>query len=174
MSVFDSLSQEHALLIKLVIKIERAAAERDDRVAARDMRNNLLVLLKALEAHQRLEHLVYDESPDLPTPAAYGAMSKVERQHKDLAALREEAASILSTMTPEGGTAIRELSLRLCSLLRHLIDQEERILWPSFNAYIGRSTMHRLSRQAREQYKAMERDVTRYWSEVEAYGNSCR
>jgi len=174
MSVFDSLSKEHELLLKLVTRLERAADERDERTAAREMRNILLVLFKALEAHQRLEHLVYDESPDLPSPAAYRAMARVEQQHKDLTGLREEAVSILNTMTPEGGSAIRELSLRLGGLMRRLIDQEERTLWPSFNAYAGRSTLHRLSRQAHEQYRAMEREVSRYWTEVEAYGTGDR
>lgn len=171
MSIFDSLSREHALLLKLVARLERAAAERDERAAARETRNILLVLFKALEAHQRLEHLVYDESPDLPTPAAYRALAKVGKQHKDLTALREEVVAILNTMTPEGGAAIRELSLRLAGMLRRLIDQEERTLWPSFNAYAGRSTLHRLARQAHEQYRAMEREVGRYWAEVEAYEN---
>lgn len=170
MSVFDSLSKEHALLLKLVASLDRAADERDERTAAREMRNVLLVLFKALEAHQRLEHLVYDESPDLPTPAAYGALSRVEKQHKDLTALREEAVAILNTMTPEGGASIRDLAHRLGVLLRRLIDEEERTLWPSFNSYARRSTLHRLSRQAQEQYREMEREVNRYWAEIESYG----
>ncbi len=169
MSVFDSLSQEHALLIKLIGRLERAADGKDERIAARETRNILLVLFKALEAHQNLEHLIYDESPDLPTPAAYKALASVESQHRAVAALREEAAALLSSITPEGGSSIRDLSLRLAGLLRHLIDEEERTLWPSFNAYAGRSTLHRLSRQAREQYVVMERDVNRYWAEVESY-----
>lgn len=169
MSVFDSLTQEHAVLLKLVGCLERAADVRGGRVAARETRNILLVLFKALEAHQRLEHLIYDESPELPTPAAYKALASVESQHRAVAALRDEAASLLSSITPEGGASIRELSLRLANLLRHLIDEEERKLWPSFNAYAGRSTLHRLSRQAHMQCLKMERDVNRYWAEVESY-----
>lgn len=170
MSVFDSLSREHAILLRLVEHLERAAEEKDERVAARETRNILLVLFKALEAHQRLEHLVYDESPDLPTPAAYKALADVENQHKALTELRAEAASLLNALTPEGGATMRELATRLGGLLRRLIENEERNLWPSFNAYAGRSTLHRLSRQAREQYRAMEREVNRYWAEVESYG----
>lgn len=174
MSVFDSLSREHAILLKLVEHLERAAAEKDERAAARETRNILLVLFKALEAHQRLEHLVYDESPDLPSPAAYKALSDVERQHKAVTELREEAASLLNTLTPEGGASMRQLAPRLGQLLRRLIEDEERKLWPSFHAYAGRSTLHRLARQAHEQYRAMEREVNRYWAEVEAYGNGGR
>lgn len=169
MSVFDSLSKEHALLLRLIGRLERAADVRDARVAARETRNILLVLFKALEAHQRLEHLIYDESPEMPTPAAYKALARIESQHQALTELREEAAALLGSISPEGGTSIRELSLRLADLLRHLIDEEERTLWPSFNAYAGRSTLHRLSRQAHEQYTEMERDVNRYWAEVESY-----
>ncbi|MDP3542220.1 MAG: hemerythrin domain-containing protein [Elusimicrobiota bacterium] len=174
MSVFDSLSKEHALLLRLVERLERAAAEREDRRAAHELRTILLVLFKALEAHQTLEHLVYDESPDLPTPAAYRELAEVERQHKAVADMREEVASLLNTITPEGGAAVRELSLRLGALLRRLIDEEERKLWPRFNAYACRSTLNRLARQAREQFRAMETEVNRYWAEVEAYDSGGR
>lgn len=169
MSVFESLAREHVLLLKLVGRLERAAAERDPRGAARETRNVLLVLFKALEAHEHLEHLIFDESPEHPSSAAYKALASVEKQHQALAALREEAGALLSSITPEGGESIRNLAQRLATLLRRHFDEEERKLWPSFNAYAGRSTLHRLSRQAHEQYQAMERDVNRYWAEVESY-----
>ncbi len=174
MSVFDSLSREHALLLMLVKHLERAVGERDERTAARETRNILLVLFKALKAHENLETLVFEDSPEAPSPAAYKALAGIETQHRTLHELQKEAETILNTLTPEGGASIRELSLRLARLLRRHFDEEERLLWPSFNAYAGRSTMHRLSRQAREQYRAMEREVHRYWAEVEAYGNGGR
>lgn len=169
MSVFDSLSGEHALLLKLVDRLERAAEERDERVAARETRNLLLVLFKALEAHQTLEHLVYDESPEPPTPAAYRALTQVHKQHEAVAMLRREAASLLNTLTPEGGGAVRRLSTELAAMLRRLIAEEENTLWPSFHAYAGRSTLHRLGRRAEAQFSAMKRDIARYWAEVEDY-----
>ena len=168
MSVFDSLNQEHALLLKLVGRLERAADGRDERVAARETRNILLVLFKPRGAPAPRAP-IYDESPEMPTPAAYKALANIESQHRALTDLREEAAALLGSISPEGGASIRELSLRLANLLRHLIDEEERTLWPSFNAYAGRSTLHRLSRQAHAQYQEMERDVNRYWAEVESY-----
>jgi hemerythrin-like domain-containing protein len=169
MSVFDSLSKEHALLLKLVGRLERAAGERDERLAAREIRNILLVLFKALKAHEELENLVFAESPEAPSPSAYKALASIESQHRALNELQKEAETILNTLTPEGGSTIRELSLRLASLLRRHFDEEERTLWPSFNAYAGRSMLHRLARQAREQFRTMERDVDRYWAEVETY-----
>ncbi|MEK7232738.1 MAG: hemerythrin domain-containing protein [Elusimicrobiota bacterium] len=169
MSVFDSLSQEHVLLLKLVGRLERAAAEKDSRASARETRNILLVMFKALEAHAQLEHMIYDKSLELPSAAAYKALAGVERQHKALSALRDEASALLTIITPEGGESLRALAVRLAQLLRGLIEDEERKLWPSFNAYAGRSTLHRLSKQARKQYLAMERDVNRYWAEVESY-----
>lgn len=169
MSVFDSLAKEHALLLRLVGRLERAASEPDGRAAARETRNILLVLFKALEAHEALEHLVFDDSPDAPPPAAYAALAKVEAQHESLAALRKEAAALLGSVSLEGVEPVRELALNLAKLLRRHFDDEERTLWPGFHAYARRSTLHRLSRQAAEQLKLMERDVTRYWAEVEEY-----
>ena len=169
MSVFDSLTREHALMLKLVSRLERAAAEADARVAAHETRTILLVLFKALEAHEHLEHLIFDECPELPTEAACAALANVEAQHQALGALREEAVALLTSITPEGGESIRALAVRLAKLLRLHFEEEERRLWPSFNAYAGRSTLHRLSRQAREQFVTMERDINRYWTEVESY-----
>lgn len=174
MSVFVSLGKEHVLLLRLVDRLESAAAERDGRDAARATRNILLVLFKALEAHERLEHLIFDESPDLPSAAAYKALANVEEQHRALAALREEAGALLRSIAPEGVENVRELALRLATLLRRHFEEEERRLWPTFNAYAKRSTLHRLSRQAAEQLAAMERDVGRYWAEVEAYMDGSR
>lgn len=169
MSVFGSLSGEHALLLKLVDRLERAAGERDERLSARETRNILLVLFKALEAHQTLEHMVYDESPEPPTPGAYRALTQVRKQHEAVAMLRREAASLLNALTPEGGAAVRRLSTQLAAMLRRLIAEEENTLWPSFHAYAGRSTLHRLSRRAEAQFSAMKRDIARYWAEVEEY-----
>lgn len=162
MSVFDSLAREHELLLRLVGRLERAAAEPDARAAVRETRGILLVLLKALEAHEGLEHQIFEESPEAPSPSAYKALAGVESQHRTLAALREEASALLGGITPDGGEPIRDLALRLARLLRRHFAEEERTLWPSFNAYAGRSTLHRLSRQAREQALAMQLEVETY------------
>lgn len=154
MSVFESLAKEHALLLKLIDRLERATVPETSLL--------LTVLFKALDAHERLEHLVFDESPEPPTPAAYKALSKTEEQHRTLGDLRAEAEAV-----PAGSEEIRPLARRLASLLRRHFDEEERRLWPSFNAYAGRSTLHRLARQAAEQLAALEREVETYWAEIE-------
>lgn len=169
MSVFTSLAKEHALLLGLVDRLERAAGRRDGREAARETRNILLVLFKALEAHEDLEHAIFDDPPERPSPAAYRALAKVEEQHRALASLREEARALLGSLRPGGVETVRELALRLAALLRRHFEAEERDLWPSFIACAGRSTLHRLASRASAQLAAMERDVVRYWAEVETY-----
>lgn len=169
MSVFDSLAKEHALLLRLVERLERAVAVPDEREAARETRNILLVLLKALSAHEQLEHLVFDEPAEMPSAAARKALAAVEKQHEALADLKTRAEALLGDLTPAGGREIRILARRYATLLRRHFTEEERALWPSFHACAGRSTLHGLARKAGAQLRTMERDINRYWAEVESY-----
>lgn len=168
MSVFKSLAEEHSLLLSLIGRIERAASDPDLRCAARDTRNLLLVLLKALEAHERLEHLVFDRDSPSSGPLDEAA-ALVERQHLALTSLREEAAVLLRDLSRENDVAMRGLARRLTRLLRRHFEDEERLLWPNFNASAGRSRLHSLKRQARAQVKTMKKELDGYLIAVEDY-----
>ncbi|MFI5347112.1 MAG: hemerythrin domain-containing protein [Elusimicrobiota bacterium] len=169
MSVFASLAREHALLLRLVARLERGAADPDPRVAARETRNVLLVLFKALEAHERLEDAVFAATPERPSLAAAKALAEVEKQHRALGVLREEASQAMRSLDPEGGETIRAVGVRLAHLLRGHFNEEERRLWPSFNTYASRSTLNLLSRRAERQVVEMERELDRYWEAIGDY-----
>ncbi|MFI5362113.1 MAG: hemerythrin domain-containing protein [Elusimicrobiota bacterium] len=171
MSVFQYLTEEHALLLRLVGRLERGSADPDERAAARETRNILLVLLKALESHERLERLVFDPAPKPHelSVAERRALLVVEGQHRMLAELREEAVALLRDGPRDGSAPLRALVLRLATLLRRHFQDEERELWPSFNAHADRSTLGRLDRQVRSHVRAMEGELSRYWAEVADY-----
>lgn len=157
MSVFKALAEEHGLLLVLVGRLERASD-------ARDARCLLLVLLRALEAHENLEHLVFDED----TPAT-AALANVERQHASLNVLRAEVQALLQDIGREHDDALRTMTRSLARLLRRHFEDEERTLWPSFNASAGRSRLHRLGRLARAQVQAMKKELDGYRIAVEDY-----
>ncbi|UPT75442.1 MAG: hemerythrin domain-containing protein [Elusimicrobiota bacterium] len=161
MSVFKSLSEEHALLLNLVGRLERASD-------AKDVRNLLLVLLKALEAHENLEHMVFDRE-STASGATGAALALIERQHHALDELREEASELLKNVGREKDAAVQTLTRRLASLLRRHFEDEERTLWPRFDAAVGRSPRHRLGRVARAQVKAMKKELDDYRVAVEDY-----
>ena len=169
MSVFKSLTEEHALLLNLIGRLERAATNPDLRCASRDTRNLLLVLLKALEAHESLEHLVFDPGPEPPSAPKGAALALVERQHRALAALRAEATELLQGLPREDAASIRGLAQRLTHLLRRHFKYEERLLWPNFNASTGRSRLNSLDRLARAQLRAMTKELDSYLTAVESY-----
>ncbi len=169
MSVFKSLAEEHSLLLVLVVRLERATTEPNSRSAARDTRNLLLVLLKALEAHEGLEHLVFDGESQPSSGPKSAALAQVEQQHLALAALREEAAALLRGLSREDDVSMRALARRLARLLRRHFEDEERTLWPNFNASAGRSRLHRLDRLARAQVRAMKKELDGYLIAVEDY-----
>lgn len=167
MSVFKSLGDEHALILSLLGRLERAIADPDERSAVRETRNSLLVLVKALEAHDHLERLVFDPEPGVPAGAGGAPWASVERQHVALSALREEALSLLQELPREDPATVRGLSRRLARLLRRHFEDEERSLWPSFNATAGRSRLHLLDREARAQVKTMKKEFDAYLSAFE-------
>ncbi|MBI5247594.1 MAG: hemerythrin domain-containing protein [Elusimicrobia bacterium] len=169
MSVFTSLAEEHALLLRVIGRLERGAVDPDPRAADRETRNTLLVLLRALEAHERLEHLVFDEAPAMSTPDGERARRLIEGQHFVLTRLREEARDLLAQKPDGDGVALRAAAVRLARLLRLHFTDEERKLWPTFNAVAGRSTLHRLSRQASVQLRLMTREIDLYWAAINDY-----
>lgn len=169
MSVFKSLGDEHALIISLLGRLERATADPDARSSARETRNALLVLLRALEGHDRLEHLVFDPEAGAPAAAASAPLASIEHQHIALSALREEALTLLQELPHEDAATVRGLSRRLARLLRRHFEDEERSLWPNFNATAGRSRLHLLDRQARAQVKTMKKEFDAYLSAFEEY-----
>ena len=169
MSVFLALAQEHGLMLKLVGRLERGVSDPDARAAAQETRSILLVLLKALEEHERLEHLLFDRILEPPSLLARKALVLVEGQHRLLAALREEAVVLLRDGPVEGCATLRTLVHRLARLLRRHFEDEERGLWPSFNAFATRSTLSSLDRLARAQVREMARELDRYGAEVADY-----
>lgn len=169
MSVFKSLAEEHALLLRVIARLERGAGDPDPREADRETRNALLVLLNALESHERLEHMVFDDAPAMTTPAGERAKELIEGQHSVLAKLREEARELLASPHDDEGVALRGAAVRLARLLRLHFSTEERTLWPTFNAVAGRSALSRLSRTASVQLQKMKREVELLWSAIDDY-----
>lgn len=157
MSVFKALSEEHGLLLILVDRLERAADQKETHAL-------LLVLLRALEAHENLEHMIFDAGKNIS-----GALAHVERQHRALGALRAEALTLLQNLRGEHDAALRGLVRRLARLLRGHFRDEERTLWPSFNASAERSRLQRLDRLARAQVRAMKKELDDYRIAVESY-----
>lgn len=169
MSVFKSLAEEHALILSLVGRLERATAVLDARSSLKETRSLLLALLKALEAHEALERVIFAREPGTPAGAKSAAQALNESQHLALQELRAEAASLLQELPREDAAAMRGLSRRLARQLRRHFKDEELALWTDINASAGRSRLHRLDRQAREQVAAMKKEFEVYMTAIEDY-----
>ena len=174
MSLFISLSEEHALLLHIIGRLERGAADPDPRAADRETRNTLLVLLNALELHESLERLVFDSMPEMTSPAGEQARRLIAGQHTVLTRVRDEARRALAEAPRSDSVAVQGVAKRLAHLLRRHFEDEERKLWPSFNACAQRSTLSRLSRLASEHLKTMTRELDLYWMAISDYMTSDR
>jgi hypothetical protein len=172
MSVFKALTEEHRLLWGLAARLESALSERDDRVARRDARAVLLVLLRALEGHQELEDLVFAEAGKGASPAAVEALAFVEHQHKGLEVLHREAVDLLEAASDLDPAALRPLARRLSAALREHFETEERDLWPRWNAAASRSSLRGLEHRAAARVTALKREVRGWWAAVDEYLSS--
>ncbi len=169
MSVFKSLTAEHRLLWGLVVRLEAAIQEKDERVARREARGVLLVLLHALEGHQALEDLVFESAGDAASPEALQALAFAGRQHEGLEALRAEASGLLEKAAGPDLAALRPLAARLSAALRAHFETEERELWPCWNAAASRSSLRALEHRAAHRVEALKRELRGLWAGVDEY-----
>ena len=169
MSVFRALGEEHRLLWGLVVRLEAALQEKDERIARRDARAVLLVLLRALEGHQGLEDLVFESVGDSAAPEALQALAFVENQHQALEILRREAVDLLEKASDLDLATLRRLAERLSAALRVHFETEERDLWPRWNAVASRSALRGLDHRAAQRVEDLKREVRGWWAAVDEY-----
>lgn len=152
MSVFKPLAEAHGVLKGIVGRLERA----DEKEA----RGLLLVLLKALDAHEEIEGLVFEDEL---------APALIAERNLALRKIRTEAQDALERLPHEDPVNVRALSRRLARTLRRQFADEERVLWPTVNATAGRTRLHRLDREVRGRVRAMKKELDSYLTAVEDY-----
>jgi Hemerythrin HHE cation binding domain len=171
-SVFHSLADEHRLIWGLVGHLEACLEEPDDRVARRDARSVLLVLLRALAGHGEFEDMIFEGAEERASPEAGRALLLVERQHEALESLRVEAVGLLGKADDLDLARLRPLVRRLAEELRAHFSDEERELWPLWKDVESRSVRRGLDRRAAERVKALKAEVRGWWAAVDEYLSS--
>ncbi|MDE2489507.1 MAG: hemerythrin domain-containing protein [Elusimicrobia bacterium] len=169
MSVFQSLSDEHRLIWGLIGRLEACLQEPDGRVARRDARAVLLVLLRALQGHGELENMIFERAEGAASSEAARALAEVERQHEALEALRLEAVDLLEKAADLDLARLRPLARRLAGALRAHFSDEERELWPLWKNVESRSMRRGLDRRAAERVKDLKAEVRGWWTAVDEY-----
>lgn len=154
MSVFASLFLAHRLMERLIARLERSP-RRGAPTAGKEARDTFLVLLPALERHEKIEDLVFGAA--MP--------EEVALQHRKLDRLRAEIAQLIGGA--DGGDHARFAVLvpLLAAMLRRHFLLEERVLWPRYRAR-GRCLERSTERAARKQVRDLEREIEWGWRAV--------
>ena len=169
MSVFQSLGEEHKAMRSLAHRLEDVLGLEDPHQAYRESRNLLLVLLHALDGHERFENEVFAKPLRGDGHSRRWACRAIAREHSVIDHLRQEAVALLECdrndeiciLQPVMGKFLDELE-------RHFLF-EEKELWPRLNEVGSRSVRHRVDREATRQLKEFKKDVSNYWQAVDQY-----
>ena len=164
MSLLRSLSRAHELLSLLARRLGKSALL-DAPVDEEEFRDTLIVLLRALEKHEKLEELVFRDGEGFP-PRPPDALKAALSQHRRLDALRDELQRALSAAPRESAGFRRSAARRLARELLEHFRHEESELWPSWST--GSRSFDRLMEHAAEaQVKELERDMIWTWQSIE-------
>ena len=138
MIVAELFAREHALFRGFVDRLELDLSQR--REGARDAVSEALrMLLPALDRHSEIEDIVFRHPPDLEDNASR-ALTEVDAQHAELAALRDEILSALEQSAEElPFTRLKALTEALIADLRVHLHTEETRLWPFYKGALGRT-----------------------------------
>lgn len=171
MSVFRSLAEEHALMRELGRRLRRSLDERDQSRAPRETRNILLVLLHALDGHERFEDRVFVR-PLEDIEGDSRAAATMARQHAAIIRLRNETEALLQEGAGVDLRLLRPLAERLVTMLDRHFEEEERELWPQLNAVVSRGDRRRVDHEAARRLDEMRKELSSYWTAVDEYLSS--
>ncbi len=159
-SLIAALAREHEALRGLVRRIDAALVSADDEARAR-VRADLLVLLEALRAHEEIETEAFSGAVGAGDGTPSEAAAELEREHAEVAVLREEVRAILEEGVDAAWPELSARSLALCRRLLEHFESEETRLWPREAHSVGRTRERSLSRSVERRVRALSREIER-------------
>jgi hypothetical protein len=160
MNIIAELSREHRLFERLTARLHPHPELEDDQARARIV-EALLVLLPALDRHDRLEETVFSR-PEAHWPKDAELVHRLaEAQHDSLRALRSEIAAVLASQLETRFSRLAALADLFAEKLKWHLQTEELLLWPLYAKLSPRSIDHSAARQAAENAAVLKRAVER-------------
>lgn len=126
MSVFMYLSDDHRILLPLIVDIQQAAEAKDRAALKIHLAASWDVLTRQLDAHMALEEEV--AFPSIGRVLGETMLKPFQQEHREIRALRD-----LLLEKVAAGKAAPDLCLILCDLLVAHMQREELMLFPSAN-----------------------------------------
>lgn len=167
MNVIRGLAREHAAFLFPIKRLETSIAG-DEATARREMRNALLILLSALDEHERVEDAVFGDPCFASREDAARIIDQVALQHRKIRNLRAE---LREAITASDTVPIQRLELmerRIADSLRAQFETEEARLWPHYKN-VRRSCDATIRRRLERVVKAVESDIAASSAAVSDY-----
>ncbi len=150
MTVLNSLAREHRLFLRLLERLERAMRY-GEKTGREEIRGGLLVLLQALERHERIEDAVFSRPAFASARAARPLLEEVNAGHRRIENLKSRAEAALAGAEVESLARLGPVILNLAAELRSHFSLEETKLWPLYQHTHGRSLEHSMASRARKE-----------------------
>jgi hypothetical protein len=167
MSVIRGLAREHAAFAKLIERLEASAAG-DEQAARRDVRNTLLILLSALDKHEKAEDVVFGQPGYAFREDAKLILDAVASQHRRFQELRLEFLETVTSSEDVPLQRLRFLVKRMAETLRAHFKTEEERLWPHYEKY-SRSLDASIRRRLELSVKAVDNEIAANRAAVSQY-----
>lgn len=158
MSVLEALAEEHRIFEALIERLERGLKYPAD-LARSEWKKVLLVLLPALQRHEEIEGLVFEDSSYSSKKGAGEFLTEVGRQHGTISILRRDILGALEDTSLPDFSRLGLLIAQLARRLRDHFDAEETRLWPHYRGVMGRLMDRALVRKAQEKLKQFKNEV---------------
>jgi hypothetical protein len=158
-SVLETLAREHRVFEELIVRLERAL-KYPEGLARAEWKKTFLVLLPALDRHEEIENIVFEDPAYLSKEGARRLLGEVERQHGKISLLRRD---VLEALGDSGLPEFPRLGSLISQLARRLRDHfraEETRLWPHYRSAMSRSLDRSIARRVREKLRELKRDVS--------------
>lgn len=160
MGLLDLLTREHDVFRALLERME-TAFKYGEEIARREIQENLLLLVPALEKHERIEDVAFPV-PERGSRADHRrAVAQMAEQHEDVSRLRARALEALEHFDRVSIEELKTLVLRLGDRLRVHFRMEERRLWPEARPALGRAREAAMERRLSRQLRDLERSIER-------------
>lgn len=172
MNVIRGLAREHAAFMFPIKRLEASIAG-DEATARRETRNALLILLSALDKHERVEDAVFGDPCFASRKDAARIIGQVALQHRKIRNLRAELREAITASDTVPIQRLEFMERRIADSLRAQFETEEERLWPHYKK-VRRSCDASIRRRLERIVKAVESDIAASSAAISDYLEASR
>jgi len=166
MNILETLAEEHRIFRRLLERLAKSVTL-EESAARKEIQNTLLLLFPVLDAHEKIETIVFDPAHLDQGAKCQGFFQKVSHQHEQIHKLRKEVLDMRGNSRKRSFEDLKMGALELIGLLNYHFELEERELWPEYSQFLRSTAAHSIGRRVTQKLKEMELELGKRWELVE-------